>query len=202
HQERYFSTAPPKSPITQSYNIDLLDPVNMLIAPDGFMLEANWGSSLSSDEINIPFVDFKQVHVKPSFRLSFRTQRSIVIADSFYAWKNSDRKPIRVYLPEEGLMFLPAIFFKAKNGSFGFTLITRPSRKSLRDFSDVEPVIFDHETSLKWLDFLPVTQVIKLLQTTLPQPLSNHIVSQKIFVKGFNGKVLHEPPQHEQALLF
>ncbi len=199
--ERYFSDTRPKSPLTQSYNIDLLDSSNMLIASDGFMLEAKWGASPASDDLTMPFIDFRQVHVKPTFRMSFRTQRSIVIADSFYAWKSSDRKPIRVYL-EDGLMFFPAIYFKIADGSFGFTIMTRSARKSLRNFCDVEPVIFNHEAAIQWLDFLPVAQVIKLLQTTLPVPFKNHVVSQKILVKGFNGKVLHEKQQEQQPLLF
>lgn len=200
NQERYFSDLTPKSPIEQNYCIDLRDPVNMLVASDGFMLQAKWGLSPASEEIQMPFIDFRQVHVKPSFRLSFRTQRSIVISDSFYAWRDSKRRPVRLYL-EEGLLFMPAIYFKVPDGSFGFTLISRPSRNSLREYSDIEPVIFNIETALRWLDFLPVAQVIKLLQTTLPVPLKSHLVSQKIFVKGFSGKVLHEPHQ-EQALLF
>ncbi|MCB0667754.1 MAG: SOS response-associated peptidase family protein [Saprospiraceae bacterium] len=200
NQEQYFSELTLKTPLEQSYCIDVLDQVNTLIASDGFMLPAKWGLSPSSDEIKMPFIDFRQVHVKPSFRLSFRTQRSIVIADSFYAWHDSKRRPLRLHL-HDALMFFPAIYFKTGDGSFGFTIISRPSRKSLREYSDLEPVIFDRESALKWLDFLPVTQVIKLLQTTLPVPFENHLVSQKIFVKGFSGKVLHEPHQ-EQALLF
>jgi len=201
--ERHFPDIHPKSPLTQSYNIDLLDCSNMLIASDGFMLEAKWGASPTSDDLTMPFIDFRQVHVKPTFRMSFRTQRSIVIADSFYTWKNSEMKPIRVHL-ENGLMFFPAIYFKTNNGTFGFTIITRSSRKSLRNFGDVEPVIFDQQSAFEWLDFLPVAQVIKLLQTTLPIPLTNHIASQKIMVKGFNGKVLHEThqEQQQQQLLF
>lgn len=200
NQERYFSDFTTKTPLTQSYNIDLHDTINMLIAPDGFMLEAKWGCSPNSDDINMPFIDFRQVHVKPSFRLSFRTQRSIIISDSIYSWRESERKPVRIYL-ENGLLFIPAIYFKSNSGGFGFTIITRPARKSLRDYSDIEPVVFDRDTAFKWLDFLPVAQVIKLLQTTLPRAMNKHIVSQKIFVKGFNGKVLHEPHQ-VQALLF
>lgn len=199
--DRIFTNSTPKTPLTHSYHIDLLDSVNMLIAQDGFLLKGSWGVSPKSDQINLPLIDFRQVHVKPTFRLSFRTQRCIILADSYYVWKDSERRPIRVFRKDD-IMLFPAIYFKTQTDQYGFTIISRPCRKSLRNFCDHEPVIFDLERSWKWLDFLPVAQVIKILQTTLPIPLNTHIASQKIFVKGFNSKVLHQAPKEEQVLLF
>lgn len=199
--DRIFKNSVPKTPLTHSYHIDLLDSVNMLIAQDGFLVKGCWGASPKSDQINLPLIDFRQVHVKPTFRLSFRTQRCIILSDSYYVWRDSERRPVRVYLQGD-IMFYPAVYFKTQNDQYGFTIISRPSRKSLREFCDHEPVIFDHDRAWKWLDFLPVAQVIKVLQTTLPIPLKTHLVSQKIFVKGFNSKVLHQTQQEGQVLLF
>ena len=189
-----------KSAISHSYVVEQLEKLNMVVAKDGFLVEGRWAINPGSDQFNLPFIDFKQVHVKPTFRMAFRTQRCIILADSYYTWKESDRKPIRVYI-EGKPMLIPAIYYKTNNEEYGFTLITRNVRKSLRDYADIEPVVFTIEKALSWLDFLPVAQVIKILQTTLPVPFSNHIVTQKIFVKGFNNKILHQP-ENIQPMLF
>lgn len=189
-----------KLPLTQSYHLDVLDPVNMLVANDGFLVRGLWGMSPVSEEVNLPMIDFRQVHVKPTFRMAFRTQRCIILADSYYTWKDKIRKPIRVHL-EQGIMFLPAIYFKTRSDDYGFTMISRPARKSLREYCDAEPVVFDRDVAFRWLDFLPVGEVIKILQTVLPRPFKTHNVSQKIFIKGFNGKVLHQS-HPDQVLLF
>jgi putative SOS response-associated peptidase YedK len=197
--ETFFNGQTQKSSITHSYAIDQLDSVNMVVADDGFMVKGIWGANPSSDQFKWPFIDYKQVHVKPTFRMAFRTQRCIIIADSYYTWKDSARNPVRVVLAE-GMMLIPAIYFKTQKSDYGFTIITRPIRKSLRDYADFEPLIFGHERARSWLDFLPVSQVIKTLHTTLPIPFDTHIVSQKIFVKGFNSKILHEKEQTQPSL--
>ncbi len=199
--EKIFQVSSLRSAITHSYVIDVHDHLNVIVATDGYQVEALWGASPSSDQISLPTIDYRQAHLKPTFRMAFRTQRCIILSDSYYTWRNKDRKPIRVY-QEEGIMLYPAIYFKTNiDGRYGFTILTRQSRKSLREYSDIEPVIFDREAAMRWLDFLPVAQVIKVLHSTQPKPLLNHIVNQKIFVSGFNSKVLHQS-EPEQALLF
>jgi putative SOS response-associated peptidase YedK len=197
--ETFFRGQTQKSPITHSYVINQLDSMNMVVADDGFMVTGVWGANPASDQFRLPFIDFRQVHVKPTFRMAFRTQRCIIVADSYYTWKESMRNPIRILL-SEGMMFMPAIYFKTQSNIYGFTIITRPVRKSLRDHADFEPLLFSHERARNWLDFLPVSQVIKTLQTTLPIPFETHVVSQKIFVKGFNSKVLHQREQSQPSL--
>lgn len=198
--EHIFGHTTLRSSLTQCYLLDVADPVNMLVARDGFVVKGLWGASPVSEELSIPLTDYRQVHVKSTFRMAFRTQRCIILADSYYTWKGSSRKPLRVHFEKE-IMFFPAIYFKTKFEDYGFTIISRPARKSLREHSEVEPVVFNREQALKWLDFLPVAEVIKVLHTCLPKPFKTHNVSQKVFVKGFNSKILHES-QADQILLF
>lgn len=188
------------STLRQSYNIAVLDEVDMIVASDGFVVRANWGKHPRLQGVQVPHIDAKHIHSKPTFRMAFRTQRCVILIDSYYTWKDKTRKPVRVVC-EQGPMLVPAVFYKTLNETYAFTIISTTARSVLQEHSDVEPVLFNMDQSRKWLDFLPVTQVIKLLQDIEQLNLHTHPVSQKIYVKGFDHKSLHIQ-QQDQILLF
>ncbi len=172
-----------------------------MTSTDGFSLSALWGSVPQSASLIVPEVEFTYVHVASSFRMAFRMQRAVVILDSFYCWRESLRKPIRVHLENDELLAVPCLYFPLAGKGYGFVMITRAARKSLRDYCDHEPVVFDHERTLQWLEYRPVVEIIKILQTSPLLKFSQHVASQKIFVDDYNGKELHKAPK-EQYLLF
>ncbi len=191
---KHFGNIKLKAAISHSYCIAPSEHTSILINKDGTIVEAKWGiSPVTHAEVLIHRIDYLKAHVKPSFRIPFRKQRCILLADSYYAWTERNPVPVRVQREDQSLMFIPSIYQLSVKGEYNFTLISRPARSSLSIYSNNEPILMSDEQAMDWLDDIEVNRVIKILHTVLPVKVSCDLVSTKILVKGYNEKNLHNP---------
>jgi putative SOS response-associated peptidase YedK len=115
----------------------------------------------------------ESVHVKPSFRNSFKRQRCLVPADGFYEWRktNKDKIPQYVYLKSQELFAFAGIWAEwlgEKEPIRSFSIITTDSNSLLKEIHDRMPVILDKENYDLWLE--PSTPLDKLFSLLSPFP--------------------------------
>ncbi len=183
--------------ISHVYSIGPGDNASIVTNKDGQIQQAEWG--MSKGGFAILYADFQRVHVKSSFRIPFRFNRCIALADSFYAWSIKDQVPIRVYRKDGLPLFIPAIYV-GEDDHVQFTIITRGARQSLSTFADKEPILMSNKEALRWLDEISVQEAITTLQTVLQVPLEHHHVSTKVLVAGFSDKILHQQVDQTPSL--
>jgi putative SOS response-associated peptidase YedK len=119
---------------------------------------------------------------KPSFRLPIRKKRCLVLADSFYEWKNYGRKklPHRIVAKESQLMVFAGIWDEWQ-GKKTFAIITTTPNEDMKRLHDRMPVILPNlETQQKWLSDLPLKEVLELLKPMDDNTLRVYPVSDRL----------------------
>ena len=188
-----------RSEIIKKYSIDVAQSVSILTNQG--LSSAYWGNTPKSD-VNSPCIDYITAHTSRRSRMEYRTNRCVVLFDSFYAWSLKDRKPIRVICEDQSIMIAPAVYF-GEGEDRTVSLLCRKARKSLRNFTPTEPLLMDSRHIDLWLRDDKVETYIDLLATLMLKPFSYHIVTSKIFVTGYNEKDLHEHHNvQQQSTLF
>lgn len=188
-----------RNEVIRKYSIDVSQSISIL-TNDG-VSSAYWGSKPQSN-VNSPCLEYTSAHISRRSRMEYRTNRCIVLLDSFYVWSLSQRKPIRVISEDASIMIVPGLYF-GDDDDRTVSLLCRKARKSLRDFSATEPLIMDSKHIDSWLRQDRVETYIDLLATLILKPFSYHIVTSKIFVSGYNEKDLHEHHKvQKQSTLF
>lgn len=167
----------------------------------GIIDRAEWGFSRATNpESRLLSVDFTKVHTRPSFRMSFRTMRCVVLADSYYIWPKDKSQPERITVEEMKPILLPAVFQEI-NGIKQVAIITRKARTSLAHIVETEPLIFKREQIDAWLNPISsVNDTILTLSSTIPLSFTRQPTSVKIFVDGFNQKSLHNTHKEQPSL--
>ena len=134
---------------------------------------------------------------KPSFRIPIRKKRCLVLADSFYEWKTYGNKklPYRIMMKNEGLMVMAGIWdvWKQGNDIFKtFSILTTLPNKEMEMLHNRMPVIFPkRELQKKWLDDIPLQEVLGVMQTVNDNSLKFYQVSDKLNSVQVNSEDLH-----------
>lgn len=124
---------------------------------------------------------------KPSFRMSMRERRCLVLADSFYEWRREgDNKiPYRIKFEGDRLLAFAGIWDlwqKEGNTVRTFSIITTPPNKEMSLLHSRMPVVFD--TLEKQQDWLSKTTTlgtaIDLLQTLSDDQLQTYRISEHL----------------------
>lgn len=96
---------------------------------------------------------------KPSFKNAYRKKRCLIIADSFYEWKQQGEKkktPMRIKLKSDNLFAMAGLWeqWKSPTGEsvFSCAVITTASNELVSDIHDRMPVILKPEDEKIWLD--------------------------------------------------
>lgn len=96
---------------------------------------------------------------KPSFRNAFKKKRCLIIADSFYEWKQQEGKgktPMRIKLKGEELFAMAGIWesWKSPVGTplYSCSVITTEPNELMKDIHDRMPVILKPNDEKIWLD--------------------------------------------------
>ncbi len=188
-----------RSEIIRKYSIDKAQSISILT--NHGISSAYWGHAPKSNH-NSPCLDFTSVHTSRRSRMEYRSNRCIVLLDSFYAWSLKERRPIRVICEDASTMFVPALYF-GEGDDRTVSLLCRKARKSLRNFTPNEPLIMNSSHIDLWLKEDKVETYINLLATLMLKPFSYHIVTSKVLVSGYNEKDLHEHHNiQQQSTLF
>jgi putative SOS response-associated peptidase YedK len=193
----------PDASLIHAYALGVHDHVSILLDDKGTMRSAYWGtnSDLQKQNIERPFVIYEKAHIKPTFRMAFRSRRAIALIDSFYVWDRHRRRPFRVYVSDMPILLVPALYFFMPDESVCCTLLVRDSSSELKELTTVQPIIFDSQTTNSWLDLkTDISSCINLLKHSELPAFERHSVSNKILIEGFNDKILHNVSQTTPSL--
>jgi putative SOS response-associated peptidase YedK len=98
------------------------------------------------------------IEKKTSFKDSFLNKRCIILADSFYEWKQvgKDKVPFRIKLKEKNIFGFAGIWntFIDENGikTYSTTIITTHANDLLKEIHDRMPVILNEKEAKEWLN--------------------------------------------------
>src|SRR5690625_482318 len=96
-------------------------------------------------------------HVKPSFKNLMARKRCLIIADSFYEWKQTDesRQPKRIKLKDRNLFAFAGLWDKwEKDGKILFTctMLTKDANEFMKEIHHRMPIILPKEKEDKWIE--------------------------------------------------
>ncbi len=116
---------------------------------------------------------------KPSFRKAFQTKRCLIIADSYYEWKNTEERkvPMRIKLKSDKPFAMAGIWetWKSANGVkiYSCAIITTQANAYTASVHERMPVILKPEDEKIWLD--PSIQDSSYLNDLL-KPFDAHLM--------------------------
>ncbi|MFK7807508.1 MAG: SOS response-associated peptidase [Saprospiraceae bacterium] len=138
------------------------------------------------------------IQTSSSFRIPIRRTRCLVIADSYYEWKTEGLKkwPFRIVNPDKTLLAIAGVWdeWESKNETIrSFSIITKPTEKSVKHISDRMPLILD-STALQdlWLDQVNLDDIFEIVNESETGNLKCYPISQKVNIKGYSSQELHE----------
>lgn len=140
----------------------------------------------------------ESISTKPSFRMSIRQRRCLVLADSFYEWKKEGQQkiPYRIKAKENQLLALAGIWDVWTNGEKSiqtFSIITTTANREVSQLHQRMPVIFDTpEAREKWLTAISLSQVLNMLQPLKDDQLEMYRISTKLNSPSYDKVDLHE----------
>ncbi len=145
---------------------------------------------------------------KPSFRLPIRQKRCLVLADSFYEWKDYGRKKIPhriVWKDNAQLMVFAGIWdeWKKQDGSIlkTFSIVTTAPNQEVQWIHSRMPAILQTiETQKQWLQPIALAEALHLLQPLPNDSLRVYPVSDKLNNVQYNEADLFNEIQAPSAL--
>lgn len=135
---------------------------------------------------------------KPSFRMPVRQHRCLVPADSFYEWRREGKQkiPYRIMLKSERLMLMAGVFdiwTDGKQEIRSYSIITTDANQEVARLHERMPVLLlTQEQQRRWLDHLPLEEVLAMLQTPPNNSLKYYRVSTLVNSPANNSAELHQ----------
>lgn len=133
---------------------------------------------------------------KPSFRVSYKNKRCLVLVSGFYEW-NAEKQPYHIKLKNEKIYALAGLWdsWKREDGTEikTVTIITTVPNKFISKLHERMPVIIDKDDYETWLTSSDMDEIEKLLMPYPDKKMHIDMVTKKVnFVKN-NSKDLLEP---------
>lgn len=143
---------------------------------------------------------------KPSFRVSLRRRRCLVLADSFYEWRNEGGKktPYRILLKDGRLLVMAGIWDVWHKGDYAnrtFCIITTPPNQEMAAVHNRMPLILANKSEQeRWLSDLELPDVMEMLKTPADGLLDIYRVSDRVNSVKNNSPELHQKVNDELRL--
>lgn len=143
---------------------------------------------------------------KPSFREPIRRRRCLVPADSFYEWRTEGKNhkvPYRILRTDGHLLMMAGIWDEWSDGRRRlrtFSIITTTPNEEVSALHDRMPVILEPAEQKRWLEALPLEEVLPLLHRPADHCLRLYRVSEKLNHAGYEGAELHEEVPEQPSL--
>lgn len=137
---------------------------------------------------------------KPSFQKPIRTQRCLVLADSFYEWHTEGKTkiPYRILLKEGGLMLLAGIWDEWQ-GKKTFSIITTQPNAEMSVLHNRMPVILSKglkgDEWTTWLEDTPLDTLLYMCEKPQDNFLQMYPISDKV-----NSVYNDSPDLHQERL--
>lgn len=117
---------------------------------------------------------------KPTFKGLVERKRCVILADSFYEWKRTTKKPLRIRLRKQNVFSFAGLYdvwYSPQGQKVGScTIITCRPNEFMNPIHDRMPVILSREAEDEWLD----------RTITNPAQVMNHL-------RPFNGEMYSYP---------
>ncbi len=100
----------------------------------------------------------ESVHIKNSFKKSFKHNRCLILADGYYEWKKmgKTKTPYLISKQSKEMFFFAGLYSKHVDENdvvtFTTTIITKQARTDISDIHDRMPVILDEKHAKDWLN--------------------------------------------------
>ncbi|SDK35292.1 SOS response-associated peptidase [Sediminibacillus albus] len=140
------------------------------------------------------------VHEKPSFKKLLARRRCLVIADSFYEWKqtNEIKQPKRISSRDRHLFAFAGLWDKwEKDGQelFTCTILTRQADEFMKDIHDRMPVILPKQAEEQWIAPVkrPANEAARFIHGLPTEPLQAYDVSQVVNSPKNEGEACIQP---------
>ena len=120
---------------------------------------------------------------KPSFKKAFQSRRCLVIADSYYEWKNQEdgKTPYRIKLKDSKVFAFAGIWETWHKNIKTFSIITTEAEKELVQIHNRMPIILPFENIKCWLDdSLDQESALALLNENVKTGFEVYEVSRKV----------------------
>lgn len=164
-----------------------------------------WGlvPSWSSDKkIGYKMINARSetVHQKPSFKSLLKRKRCLIIADSFYEWKKTDKtkQPKRIQLANRKLFAFAGLWDKWQDDDqnlFTCTILTKDANHFMQDIHHRMPIILPKEKENEWIspNEMGALRAHKFLQSIQVDELTAHNVSSYVNAAKNNDGTCIEP---------
>lgn len=172
----------------------------------------HWGSTEAfskskSVSDKLLFARVEDIQTKSSLKKNFASKRCVILADSFYAWKEIAKKekvPYRFSIGDNEVFAIAGLWdsFEDDNGETvnTFMMITTPASSTVQDVSDRMPAILNEDLLIEWLN--EDTKDDSLLEFIKPykqDDLSGYTINPKLSDPNFNSEALWKrvPPANQ-----
>lgn len=134
---------------------------------------------------------------KPSFKQSFKSRRCLVLADSFYEWKqDKDKMPYRILLKNEEPFAMAGIWDKWKDAEgkelHSFSIITTEANELMKELHHRMPVILSRSDQKKWLESSDSDFLVSLLRPFNSDEMQAYPVSKLVNSPRNDTAELHQ----------
>ncbi len=137
------------------------------------------------------------IAVSSSFRIPIRSQRCLILADSFYCWEKRGLEdiPYRVAMENQSLMLFAGIWdvwYKGDYAVKSFSIITKPTTGELKEIVPRMPVVIHKkEDQLNWLEDIALSKVQSIIDLKDPDVYKFYKISPEIDSIQKNDASLH-----------
>lgn len=113
-----------------------------------------WGIKFSEDSPLIFNSRIETIKEKKFWNTLLDKNRCVVPMTGFYEWKTEGSRKIkyRIYLPDQRIFFVPAIYHKDKENKIHASLITTTPNKFIQMIHHRMPVILNADEAIKFLN--------------------------------------------------
>lgn len=126
-------------------------------------------------------------HEKPSFKTLMSRKRCLIVADSFYEWRKTDKEkqPERIQVADRKLFAFAGLWDKWEQDEevlFTCTMLTKDSNEFMRNIHHRMPIILPKKKENEWIN--PYIQqpidAYNFLQTIETEKLTSYTVSSYV----------------------
>ena len=195
----------PRYNISPTQNI----PVIFNKSPD-MLSEARWGliPHWAKDEkfgYNMINAMSETVDSKPAYKEPFKNKRCLIIADSFYEWKEvgKHKVPFRAMLKGEGLFAMAGVYDVWKNGDKTIvtaSIITTNANEMMKKIHPRMPVILPKNLENEWLSEISVEKAKEMLKPYDSEDMKVYEVSPLVNKSSIESADIIKPAVHEKSL--
>jgi len=142
---------------------------------------------------------------KSSFRIPIRNTRCLVLADSFYVWRNANQTgDVYRVVPRDGSLLCFAglydIWENEEVRKLTFTVITSPSNKEVSQITESMPVILGDEDRKRWLQTENLLDCLEIVKATQSGVMHIYKITDRIKDVNYNTIDLHSRILETQTL--